>query len=141
MEDYLEIIYLLCREDGLARVKDIAERLEVSNPSVVGAVKNLKRRLLVCQERYGYIKLTEQGRRLALEVHRKHEILKNFLENTLGVSADTASRDACRIEHAVSPETIRRIRAMAEFLEKKGNEDTDWRTEFDRFLTEVKRSV
>jgi Mn-dependent DtxR family transcriptional regulator len=54
MEDYLEAIYQLCREEGVARVKGIAERLEVTNPSVVGAVKNLKRRKLVWQERYIY---------------------------------------------------------------------------------------
>jgi len=42
MEDYLEVIYQLCQEDGLARVKDIAARLTVTNSSVVGAIKNLK---------------------------------------------------------------------------------------------------
>ena len=49
MEDYLETIYHLCREEGVARVKAIAERLEVTNPSVVGAIKNLKQRKLVGQ--------------------------------------------------------------------------------------------
>jgi len=50
MEDYLEAIYHLCRDEGVARVKAIADRLEVTNPSVVGAIRKLKDRNLVIQE-------------------------------------------------------------------------------------------
>ena len=140
LEDYLEVIHQLCQQDGLARVKDIAMRLAVSNPSVVGAIKNLKRRKLVIQERYGYIRLTKLGEELAAAVLHKHQVLRSFLEKILGLDPETASQDACKIEHAVSPETIRRIRSMAEFLETKTHEDLDWGKEFRRF-TRKKRST
>lgn len=140
MEDYLEVIYQLCQEDGLARVKDIATRLAVTNSSVVGAIKNLKLQNLVHQERYGYIQLTNRGQELAAVVLHRHEILSNFLEKILGLDPETASRDACKIEHAVSQETVRRLRAVAEFIETETHEDLEWRKEFHRFLQKMEKA-
>lgn len=140
MEDYLEVIYQLCQEDGLARVKDIAARLAVTNSSVVGAIKNLKLQNLVHQERYGYIRLTNRGQELAAVVLHRHEILSNFLEKILGLDPETASRDACKIEHAVSQETVQRLRAVAEFMERETHEDLEWRKEFHRFLQKMEKA-
>jgi DtxR family Mn-dependent transcriptional regulator len=133
MEDYLEAIYHLCREEGVARVKAIADRLEVTNPSVVGAIRKLKNRNLVVQERYGYVRLTEAGEEIAGAITHRHEVLSKFLEEILGLDRETASRDACKIEHAVSPETVRRLRAVAKFIESEPEINVDWQTEFGRF--------
>jgi DtxR family Mn-dependent transcriptional regulator len=133
MEDYLEAIYHLCREEGVARVKAIAERLEVTNPSVVGAIRKLKDRNLVVQERYGYVRLTDAGEEIAGAITHKHEVLSKFLEEILGLDCETASRDACKIEHAVSPETVRRLRAVAEFIESEPQINVDWQKEFRKF--------
>ena len=133
MEDYLEAIYHLCRERGVARVKAIANRLDVSNPSVVGAMKKLKDRNLVVQEPYGYVRLTVEGEKIAGAVTHRHEVLSNFLEEILDLDRETASRDACKIEHAVSPETVMRLRAVAEFIEQEPQINLDWQKEFRRF--------
>lgn len=133
MEDYLETIYELCREEGVARVKAIADRLEVTTPSVVGAIKKLKDRNLVVQERYGYIRLTAEGEAIAGAITDTHEVLSSFLQEILGLDHETASRDACRIEHAVSPETVSRLRAVAEFIEREPQINVDWQKEFRRF--------
>ena len=133
MEDYLEAIYHLCREDGVARVKAIADRLEVSNPSVVGAIRKLKDRNLVVQEPYGYVRLTDAGEEIAGAITHKHEVLSKFLEEILGLDRETASRDACRIEHAVSAETVRRLRAVAKFIESAPQINVDWQKEFSKF--------
>ena len=61
MEDYLETIFHLCAENGAARVNTIAKHLGVSTPSVVGALKNLKGRRLLCQKPYGFVYLTGEG--------------------------------------------------------------------------------
>ena len=142
MEDYLETIYQLCREEGVARVKAIAERLEVTNPSVVGAIKNLKQRKLVWQERYGYIRLTEEGQEIAGAVTHRHEVLSSFFEKFLGLDPETASGDACRIEHAVSAETVQRLRSVAEFVESEPQVNKEWLEKFTRFYnkTEVRHS-
>jgi len=133
MEDYLEAVYHLCREQGVARIKTIAFRLDVTNPSVVGAMKRLKDRNLVIQERYGYVRLTDEGEEIAASITHRHEVLTKFLEEILGLDHETASRDACRIEHAVSLETVRRLRAVAEFIEKEPQINVDWQEAFRRF--------
>jgi len=132
MEDYLEAICQLCQEEGVARVKKIASRLDVTYPSVVGAIKSLKERNLVRQERYGYVRLTEEGVHLAEDVIHRHEVLTSFLTNILGLDSKTASTDACRIEHAVSPETVRRFRAAAAFIESDPSIQA-WKEGFRRF--------
>ncbi|MBN1102358.1 MAG: metal-dependent transcriptional regulator [Deltaproteobacteria bacterium] len=136
MEDYLTTIHHLCEEDGVARVKGIAERIKVTNASVVGALKNLKRRGLVQQERYGYVRLTEHGQRVASSVIHRHEVLSNFFEGILDLDAEIAGRDACKIEHAVSPETVRRIKALSEFIQKRPKGKSGWKKEFSRFCGE-----
>jgi DtxR family Mn-dependent transcriptional regulator len=133
MEDYLEAIYHLCQEEGVARVKTIADRLEVTNPSVVGAVRSLKQKKLVRQEPYGYIRLTQQGEEIAGAVTHRHEVLTSFLVNILGLDPQTASRDACRIEHAVSIETVKRLRAVAAFIESDPRISMDWKKGFQQF--------
>jgi DtxR family Mn-dependent transcriptional regulator len=141
MEDYLEAIYHLCHTDGVARIKAIADRLEVTNPSVVGAIRKLKHRNLVVQERYGYVRLTEEGEEIAGAVTHRHEVLSKFLEEILGLDRETASRDACKIEHAVSSETVKRLRAVAEFIESEPQINVDWQKEFGRFYRDYAREA
>jgi DtxR family Mn-dependent transcriptional regulator len=141
MEDYLEAIYHLCRDEGVARVKTIAGRLGVTTPSVVGAIKNLKRRKLVRQELYGYVRLTEDGEEIAQKVIQRHEILTDFFEQFLGLDFETASRDACKIEHAVSSETLQRLRSIAKFIETEPRVNRDWMKRFRRFYSEFEGRV
>jgi DtxR family Mn-dependent transcriptional regulator len=133
MEDYLEAIGQLCAKNGVARIKDIAAKLEVSMASVVGAMKSLKRKGLVEQEHYGYVSLTVPGSRAAQSIIHRHQVLSHFLEKILGLDRETASRDACRIEHAVGPETVKRLRAAAAFIESEAHDDLDWGREFRKF--------
>jgi len=139
MEDYLEAIYHLCRDEGVARVKAIADRLEVTTPSVVGAIRKLKDRNLVIQEPYGYVRLTTEGEEIGGAVTHRHEVLSNFLKDILGLDHETASVDACKIEHAVSTETVRRLRAVAEFIKQEPQINVDWEKEFKRFYREYLR--
>ena len=133
MEDYLEAILALCGEHGVARVKDISLRLGVTSPSVVGAIRGLKRRELVQQEPYGFVRLTAQGEEAARSVAHRHQVLTDFLENILGLEHELAARDACRIEHAVSPETTERLRAAAELLQTELRPGLGWAKAFTQF--------
>jgi len=139
MEDYLEAIYHLCRDEGVARVKAIADRLEVTTPSVVGAIRKLKDRHLVIQEPYGYVRLTLEGEEIGGAISHNHEVLSDFLKDVLGLDHETASVDACKIEHAVSPETVSRLRAVAEFIKQEPQINVDWEKEFKRFYREYLR--
>ncbi len=113
-EDYLETILLLGQEKGYVRSIDVAERLGVTKPSVSRAIGLLKdARLLEMDPRDGALTLTETGRALAEQVYDRHRTLSRLLER-FGVSADTAERDACRIEHVISEESMACIRRVLE---------------------------
>lgn len=117
MEDYLEAIYLLAQERGYARVKEIAERMDVHMPSVTGALRTLSDRGLVNYEPYAVVTLTEAGVRRARRLVRTHETLRDFLERFLGVPEDEADEAACRMEHAVGDAALERLTKFIEFVD------------------------
>ena len=111
LEDYLEKIYMLITDSSRARVRDVAEGLHVTMPSVNKAVSELKKLGLVRQEPYGDLELSSEGVKIAAEILGRHTLLRRFLMK-LGVSRDTAEEDACRMEHILSAETYDRIHAF-----------------------------
>lgn len=106
MEDYLETVYLLDRDRGSVRVKDIAAMMDITMPSVSGAVKNLEKQGCVQHARYDLIVLTPKGMRIAEEVYRRHRLITEFFSQVLGLDEAIAEKDACGIEHILSPETL-----------------------------------
>lgn len=119
LEDYLEVIAELMKETGVARVRDISERMEVSKPSVVGALRDLKNKDLITQEAYGYVALTDAGKEVAEDVGRRHSLLATFLTEHLHVDEKTAQEDACRMEHALSKKTYEKLAVFVRALKKQ----------------------
>lgn len=119
-EMYLKTIYLLCQENKVARVKDIAARLDVSMSSVNGGIKSLVARNLCEHNRYGYVDLSEEGRSLAIEVVNRHKVLTRFLRDVLGVDEDVALNDACEMEHVISGATLKRVIAFTNYATDGG---------------------
>lgn len=117
-ENYLEAILSLENESKDVRSIDVARQLEVSRPSVNKALGVLKEMGMVEQQPYGAIRLTDKGRLRAIEVTSRHRTLKSFLINVLGVEAETADEDACKMEHVVSKETMRKLTDYLESLHK-----------------------
>lgn len=109
MEDYLEAIFNLIKENGSARVTDIANYLEIAASSVNQGLKKLNQEGLISQEKYGPIKLTASGLKAAEKIRCRHKILYLFLNKTLGVSKKNADQDACSIEHALSEESFSKL--------------------------------
>ncbi len=118
-ENYLEVIYRLEERSGPVRSIDVANTLGVSRPSVNKAVSVLKKAGMVEQQPYGRISLTPQGREQAKAVDLRHRTLKRFLSRILGVEESTAEVDACRMEHVVSPETMRRLTAYIQKIKEE----------------------
>ncbi len=116
LEDYLEAIYILQQSCRGTRLTDIADFLGVSKPSVNRAVSTLKGMGFLDHESYGSIMLTSSGEKYASLVLRRHTLIKRFLSETLGVEEAIAERDACRMEHVISPQTIQKL---YEYLEEK----------------------
>jgi len=109
LQDYLEVILNLLQEKKVARVTDIADRLDIAKPSVIQALSVLKEKGLIKQDRYGPVELTEEGRRYALKIRHRHKIIYGFLTQILGVSPRAAEEDACLIEHDLSRETFEKL--------------------------------
>lgn len=109
IENYIEQILLLSEPGNGARVTDIALGLKVSKASVAEIIKKLRVEKLVTHERYKNVFLTKKGKQLAGEIYKKHSAIEKFLRDYLGVSADNASEEACRIEHIISDETYNKI--------------------------------
>ncbi len=120
MEDYVEAVLFCANEQGLARVSDIRDLLGVKTPSVTGAMKLLSAAGYVIHQPYGGIQLTPKGRRAAEDVKKRHAILSRFLTQVLGVTPKTADMDACKMEHAVSKETLEKLHA---YLHKIAGEE------------------
>ncbi len=109
-EDYLETILRLTLQNGSVRSIDIANELGFSKPSVSTAMKRLRENGYITVAQHGCIELTEQGRSIANKIYERHILLTQYLID-LGVSANIAEEDACKIEHILSQETFDRIRA------------------------------
>ncbi len=110
LEDYLEAILALQTEKTVARSRDIAQKLDVKRGSVTGMLKKLAENNLINYEPYGYVTLTPEGRKIALDIERRHFFLKDFFHRILEVDEETADRAACRMEHAMDKQTFRKFR-------------------------------
>lgn len=132
MEDYLEAIWNLQDKKGYVKAKDIAERLEVSRPSVSGMIKRLSENNYILYEKYGGIVFTEKGKKLAQKIKKRHNLFVEFLK-IIGVSEQNAQQDACRLEHDVSPETITCLLEFVEFISLLP-ESSKWKEYFQEYL-------
>ena len=111
-EDYLERIHMETLRRGSVRSIDIATALGYSKPSVSVAMKNLEENGYIWRDEDRCIHLTDKGREIALRVYERHETIAALLIR-LGVSEETAYKDACKIEHDLSDETFAMIKKVA----------------------------
>jgi len=107
-ENYLETICMLSGK-GPVRSIDIVNELELTKPSVSVAMKNLRASGHVLMDDSGYITLTDSGRAIAEKMYERHILLSDWLA-ALGVDKETAGRDACRMEHAMSEQSFAAIK-------------------------------
>ena len=112
-EDYLEAILVLQKQKGMVRSVDMARHMGVSKPSVCHAVATLKNGGFLTMDEDYFLHLTDIGREVAEQIYEKHRF---FTERLIaaGVDSEIAEADACRIEHVISEESFRRLKAVAE---------------------------
>ena len=108
-EMYLETIYVLSQESSAVRSIDVAEHMGYSKPSVSRAVGLLKQGGYVVTDADGFLTLTDEGMEVAQTIFERHTVLSRLLI-ALGVSEETASEDACKIEHVISDESFEAIK-------------------------------
>jgi DtxR family Mn-dependent transcriptional regulator len=121
---YLMTIHALLDEFGYARVTDIAKQLNITRGSCSISLKPLKRRGLVVEDENRFLKLSDEGLRMAQLVARNDELLEIFFRDVLGVEQEQAEIDACKIEHLLSIESSIRLAAFIEHIQS-GSDTTD----------------
>ncbi|MEE1064948.1 MAG: metal-dependent transcriptional regulator [Acutalibacteraceae bacterium] len=115
-EMYLESIYVLTKKSNAVRSIDVCEYMGYSKPSVSRAIGLLKSGGYVTVDSEGHLSLTQIGKEVAQKIYERHTMLTELLVR-LGVSRETASEDACKIEHVISEETVTAIRNYVENCE------------------------
>lgn len=117
MEDYLEAIFDIGQDKSFVRVKDIAQRMNVTMPSVTSMLKTLNDKGLVHYEKYEYVELTKAGRGVGGEMRRRHNILRRFMTEVLKIDFAIADDDACKMEHALSIGTLDSLTDFMKFIQ------------------------
>ena len=111
-EDYLEAILIIGKEKGKVRSIDVAKYLGITKPSVSVAMKNLRNELFIDVDEKGLLSLLPPGEEIANKTYEKHVTLRDMLIS-LGVNKETATLDACRMEHVISEESFKALKEHA----------------------------
>lgn len=115
-EMYLEAILVLSQRGKPVRSIDVCDYLGYSKPSVSRAMSLLRSGGYVSMDRDSYLSLTEAGKEVAERIYERHQVLSSLFM-ALGVNEQTATQDACRIEHVISQETFEAIKRHANYVD------------------------
>ena len=110
-EMYLETILILTTHSNSVRAVDVSEYMGYSKPSVSRALGILKTAGYVYTDDEGYLHLTDEGEEHAKKIMERHTVISRYLIS-IGVSEETATDDACRIEHVISDESFEAIKNL-----------------------------
>jgi len=135
-KDYLEAIYHITDEKMAARAKDIARRLKVKASSVTGALRTLGAMELINYAPYDLITLTDEGRAVAENIVRRHEALKRFLVDVLGIERQEAEEAVCSMEHWVPEPIVDRLVKYSEYVAKCPKGGVRWTADSGYFCRE-----
>ena len=116
VEEYLEAIYRLEEKKGSAKTGDLAKELNVTLGTITNTIENMEKQNLVIHKPYKGVKLTKKGRKLALDVVRRHRLSERLLTDILRLEWSKAHDAACKLEHAIADEDI--LKPLEEALGK-----------------------
>ncbi len=116
---YLETIDELCRLHGHAHTKAIADRLNIRMASVTEAMRALAVKKLINYQPRKSITLTPQGRKIATELAKRHNVLEEFFNQILGCSKLRSETIACQVEHVIDEQFRQRLNSFIQFINEK----------------------
>ena len=135
MENYLEVILALEKDNKVARAKDIADRLHIQRGSVTGALKILSKKGLINYQPYSFITLSQEGEKIAKDIAYRHEVIENFLSTVLQIEPEIAAATACRMEHAIDGNTLERLVCFIDYLHLCPRAGKDWLKSFINYCS------
>jgi len=114
-ENYIKSIYQLQHADTLVTTNELAAQLKTKAASVTDMLKKLKSKKLLHYEPYQGFALSDEGKKVALDVVRKHRLWEYFLVNKLEFGWDEVHEIAEELEHVNSPVLIKKLDAYLSF--------------------------
>jgi len=123
-EEYLEALYTLSQKGERIHTTEIARHLHLSPPSVTEMIQRLSEKGYIDYKKYYGVRLTEEGKRLATAMKRRHRLLERFLTDLLNIQGDAVHEYACKLEHAISPEVEE---ALCQVLDHPRECPDDWK--------------
>ncbi len=139
LENYLEVILDLEETNKVARAKEIADRLEIKRGSVTGGLKTLAEKGYINYQPYSFITLTAKGQKVAKDIAYRHRVIKEFLLKVLQIDPDTAEDTACKMEHAIDPQSIERLVCFIEYIFTCPRAGEEWIQSFYNYCSTGKR--
>jgi len=127
---YLMTINDLMEERGYARVTDIAKQMNITRGSCSISLKPLKKRGLVVEDENRFLHLSDEGKQLVRLIEKNDKLLETLFRDILGVSAEQAEIDACKLEHLISIETSVKLERFISFINSQS-------TSTQHFLSEL----
>lgn len=109
LEDYLEFIHNKLLQDKEIKAIDIANKFNISRPSVSEALIRLADMDFIVYEGRKGIKITKKGMQQAQKTIKKHKILSDFLTKILDIDLTSADNNACKIEHVIDDNIIEKM--------------------------------
>jgi DtxR family Mn-dependent transcriptional regulator len=134
MEDYMEMIYRNCINEGYMRINTLSDLLNVAAPSATKMVRKLSQIGLIDYKRYGIILLTEQGTKIGSLLLERHKIIETFLKN-IGVLDNELLTETELIEHNVSTSTLLKISIFNQFYSENPNFLNEYKKYTDNLKT------
>lgn len=116
MEDYIEMIYRLSKENGFTRVNELARSLNVKPPSATKMLKRLSENKLIKYEKYGVIILTDKGKKIGNILLKRHHIIENFLK--LFSPEENILEQTEKLEHSIDAETLKNLEVFLQFIQQ-----------------------
>ena len=136
LEDYLEAIADLIDANGHAHSKELADRLMVKMPSVTNALQALAARDLIVYRPHQPVVLTAAGAAAAAGIRKRHQCLCRFFEDVLELSHEEADATACKVEHDITENVLRKLTVLTDLL-TSGSAAVDLRTELRNRFAEL----
>lgn len=130
LEDYLAAIFRLAGKSGMARSNAIAKEIGVSKSTVPTALKSLAGRGLIEYKPYSPIRLTPEGHEVGKRIAHRNFILNEFFAKILQLPEQDAKETACRVEHAVSDDTVLQLGRFIFFLTESGLDLAGWQKKY-----------
>jgi len=108
-EDYLRGIYHLMEDERDVKSVELADYLNITKPSVSEMLQELDNEDLIDYKKYSKLKFTPKGKKIAKKLTFKHRIIESFLKNTLKINSKAIHKEAHRLEHAFSDESVNKL--------------------------------